>query len=92
MKIHLLAVAVVVCAGIWRGLAPWGWAAVCICFGLVLGAELCNTAVERLCDIVQPERDERVGRVKDIAAGAVLVCAMVSAAVAVVVFWAGGTV
>lgn len=36
--------------------------------GLLLAGELFNTAVEQLCDIVEPGHDERVGAVKDVAA------------------------
>ncbi len=44
-----------------------------------------NTAIERLADAVHPGRDERIRVVKDIAAGAVLIAAMVSVVVAVLV-------
>ena len=40
---------------------------------LVLAAELLNTAIEELCDYVQPERAPQIGATKDIAA-AVSVC------------------
>lgn len=40
----------------------------------LLAAELLNTAVEELCDFVQPRFDERIGRIKDIAAAAVMIC------------------
>ena len=38
----------------------------------VLAAELTNSAIERVCNIVQPERDERIRDIKDIASGTVL--------------------
>ncbi|MBB6370459.1 diacylglycerol kinase family protein [Chryseobacterium shigense] len=38
----------------------------------VLGAEIFNTAIEKICDIVQPEFDKRIGFIKDISAAAVL--------------------
>lgn len=39
---------------------------------LILGAEAFNTAIEKLCDVVQPEFDQRIGIIKDISAAAVL--------------------
>lgn len=39
---------------------------------LVLGAEMLNTVIEETLDIVQPNHDPRVGKAKDIMAGAVL--------------------
>jgi len=41
---------------------------------LVLAAELFNTAIEELCDYVQPERAPQIGAAKDIAAAAVSLC------------------
>jgi diacylglycerol kinase (ATP) len=41
--------------------------------GLVIMAELLNTSIEGICDYIQPEVDERIGHIKDVAAAAVLV-------------------
>ncbi|WP_411868452.1 diacylglycerol kinase [Vulcanococcus limneticus] len=41
---------------------------------LVLAAELLNTAIEELCDYVQPERAPQIGATKDIAAAGVSLC------------------
>ena len=46
-----------------------------------------NTALERLCDKVCPEKDDLIKKCKDIAAGAVLVSAIFAAAIGVVLFW-----
>ena len=35
---------------------------------LVVWAEMINSCIERLCDMVQPEKDERIRKIKDIAA------------------------
>jgi diacylglycerol kinase len=45
-------------------------ALVLVVSALMLAAELFNTAVEALCDIIQPDEDTRVGLIKDIAAAA----------------------
>ncbi|SEM94990.1 diacylglycerol kinase (ATP) [Chryseobacterium taichungense] len=50
---------------------------VIVCFG-VLAAEIFNTAIEKICDIIRPEFDTRIGFIKDIAAGAVLLMAALS--------------
>jgi len=57
-----------------------------LCFGMVLAAELTNSAVELLCDVYTAEYDERIRNVKDIAAGAVLVSAIAAATVGLTVF------
>jgi undecaprenol kinase len=63
------------------------WALVLLCIGAVTGAELLNTAVEKLCDRLHPGQDRQIGLVKDMAAGAVLMFAIVSAAVGSVIFF-----
>ena len=75
-----------VVAGLALDIRPLEWVAVLLCMGLVIGAELFNTAIERLVDLVSPQWHPVAGRVKDIAAGAVLVCAVVSVAVGLIVF------
>lgn len=49
-----------------------------LCIGLVIVAELLNTCIEKLCDVVSPGKDVRIKEIKDIAAGAVLFAAIVS--------------
>ncbi|MDA6987305.1 diacylglycerol kinase family protein, partial [Escherichia coli] len=62
------------------------WTVVVLCFGVVIAAELFNTAIERLVDLVSPERHPVAGQVKDIAAGAVLVCAVAAAIIGLIIF------
>lgn len=53
----------------------------------VLSAEIFNTAIEKICDIIQPDFDERIGFIKDIAAGAVVLIVIASIFIAVFVYW-----
>ncbi|MCS3869034.1 diacylglycerol kinase (ATP) [Chryseobacterium ginsenosidimutans] len=57
-----------------------------VSFG-VLSAEIFNTAIEKICDIIQPEFDKRIGFIKDIAAGAVILMAILSVVVGILVYW-----
>ncbi len=57
-----------------------------LCFGLVMGAELVNTAIEKLCDAVTEEKNEKIRIAKDAAAGAVLVSAIIAATVGLMTF------
>jgi diacylglycerol kinase len=47
---------------------------------------LFNTAIEKLADEVDPKWNERIGQVKDYAAGAVLVSALMAIIVGALVF------
>jgi diacylglycerol kinase len=53
---------------------------------LVLAAELFNTVVEALVDLVTEEYDERARIAKDVAAGAVLLCALFAVVIGCLVY------
>ncbi|MCI6844019.1 MAG: diacylglycerol kinase family protein [Coriobacteriaceae bacterium] len=72
--------------GIAVGLDPLSWAIVLVCCGAVISAELLNTAIETVVDLVSPEFHPLAGRAKDIAAAAVWVLAVLVAVVGVIVF------
>lgn len=52
----------------------------------VLSAEIFNTAIEKICDIIQPNFDKRIGFIKDISAGAVVLVAAVSIIIGILVY------
>ena len=54
-----------------------------ICISLVLSLELMNTAIETLCDYINPSMNDEIKMVKDISAGSVLLAAMFSFLVAI---------
>jgi len=92
LRSHALAAAAV--AGtLWvTGAAPLWWTLGALSIGLVVVAELVNTAVETLADHLHPERHPQIKAVKDVAAAAVLVASTVALAVAlafVVAHWPG---
>ena len=84
--IHCFAAVSVIVAGFLTGLSRTEWIAVVFAIGLVLSTEALNTAVERLSDVVQPDLDERIRRVKDLSAGAVLICAIAAAVAGLIIF------
>lgn len=84
--LHATAAILVIVAGLLFRISETEWMAVFLCIGLVIGAEAFNSAIERLSDMVQPERDERIKTIKDLSAGAVLACAVAAAAVGIIVF------
>lgn len=71
-------------AGIFFKLNTIEWMFQILAIGMVLGAEGINTAVEKLCDFVHPDHHNRIGFIKDVAAGAVFFVA--SAAVVIGLF------
>lgn len=86
-RLHLLATLLVIGAGSLVGLRRWEWVAILLCIGLVWLAEALNTALEFLADEVSLEQRERIGKSKDVAAGGVLITAIVAITIAAMVFW-----
>ena len=85
-QVHLLAAIVVITAGFLLGLNRYEWLGICVAIGMVWSAEAFNTAIEKLTDMVSPERHPQAGLVKDLAAGGVLICAIVAVIIALLVF------
>jgi diacylglycerol kinase len=85
-RVHLLATVGVGAAGIGFGLSAGEWLAVLGLAVVVWVAEMVNSAVERLVDLVSPQPHPLAGQAKDIAAGAVLVAAIGAAIGGVIIF------
>ena len=60
------------------------WAIILMMIALVLFAELVNTAIEGLCDFVEPEHNEAIAKIKDVAAGAVFILSACSILVGII--------
>jgi len=86
MRIHVAMAALVVVFGFLLNISRTEWIACISLFGLVIGAELGNTALETAVDICSPQHDPRAKRVKDIAAAAVLAVALAAAVVGLLIF------
>lgn len=86
LSFHLIATVCVVIAGFAFGITCTEWLCIILCIGIVIAAELFNSAIERLVDFVSPQRHPLAGQIKDIAAGAVLVCALTAMVVGLVIF------
>jgi diacylglycerol kinase (ATP) len=86
MRLHFVATLLVAGLGLWLRLAGWEWCAVIGAFALVWTAEIFNTAIEALVDLLSPERRPLAGTVKDLAAGAVLAAALGAVAIGAVIF------
>jgi diacylglycerol kinase len=62
------------------------WIVVIICFGLVLGGEALNSALETIVDLASPDYHALAGKAKDCAAGAVLLFALASFVIGCIIF------
>lgn len=84
--LHLIATLGVIAAGFALKVSANDWRWLIAAIALVWLAEAINTAFEHLCDVVSPEFHPAVKRAKDIAAAAVLVCAIAAALIGAITF------
>ena len=87
MRIHLTAAVYVLFFAPFLGVSRAEYAVLILTVALVIGAEGFNSAIEMLCDYAQKSYNPYIGKTKDIAAGAVLVCAVFAAIIGFVVLW-----
>ncbi|WEK19751.1 MAG: diacylglycerol kinase family protein [Candidatus Pedobacter colombiensis] len=85
-KIHVFALVVVSIAGWWFKLSVSEWLWIIAASGLVLMAELFNTAIEVLVDLVSPEIHPKAKIIKDAAAAAVLMIAIAAVIIGLIIF------
>ena len=86
IKIHCAIIILVTILGFLFRIASSEWLAIIVCIGLVISSELINTSIENLSDVVTLSKNEQIRKIKDIAAGAVLVTAIISVLVGIIVF------
>jgi diacylglycerol kinase len=86
MKVHMAVGVLVICAGFFYSITISDWCIVLICIAVVIGFEMMNTALENLVDLVSLERTPLAGKIKDIAAGGVLIVSLGSAVIGILVF------
>jgi diacylglycerol kinase len=84
--IHLAVTGIVLLAGYFFRVSAAEWCILLICIGFVLSAEAVNTALERLCDTLHPEKSEGIRYTKDVAAAAVLIASSVAVLVGLIIF------
>ncbi|ASZ10026.1 diacylglycerol kinase family protein [Chitinophaga pendula] len=85
-RLHAIATVAVIAAGCWCKLPAKDWINILIVIGLVWTTEMFNTVVEKIMDHLSPDYHPKVKWIKDVAAGAVLVAAIIAAAVGAIIF------
>ena len=90
MRIHCAMTVVVVACSVVLGLTALEKALLFILCGLVITAELFNTAIENAVDISAPTFNMFAKKAKDSSAAAVLIISIIAAAVGIIIFWPYG--
>ncbi len=85
-RVHLLLAALAVGMAAWLRLSRQEWALLVLVIGFVLEAEIFNTAAEVLVDLASPRYHPLAKQVKDMAAGAVLLAALIALLIGLCLF------
>ncbi|WP_426065219.1 diacylglycerol kinase family protein [Flavobacterium sp. DSP2-3-1] len=73
-------------AGFYFGISKTEWLFQTLAIGLVMSIEGLNTAVEKIADFIHPNYHERIGFIKDIAAGAVFFAALTAIVIGLIIY------
>ena len=84
--IHLFATILVLLLGVYFQINTTEWVLVIIAIAMVLAAELINSAIEMVIDLISPDYHTKAGKAKDMAARAVLVCAIAATCIGIIIF------
>ena len=85
-KIQLAVAGFTLLAGFYLQLSAVEWILILFCIGLVIGLEMMNTALERLCNHVHSDYHHTIKIIKDVAAGAVLFASIISVITGLIIF------
>jgi len=87
MRIHFVIALYVLYFSTYYEFSKIEYAVILILFAVVFGAEMINTAIEEFVDLESPGFSLKAKAAKDIAAGAVLVCAVFAVIIGIMLFW-----
>jgi len=86
IKVQLMVAAITIGAGFYFSITQIEWCIILLTIALVICLEMVNTAIEDLVDLVTSEWKPHAGKVKDMAAGAVLAASVIAVIVGVLIF------
>ncbi|MEH6904325.1 diacylglycerol kinase family protein [Neobacillus drentensis] len=87
MKSHLFCSIIVLLVSYYFSITKMEWIFILFAIGGMFALELVNTAIERVVDLVTAEYHPLAKQAKDMAAGAVLIYAVLSIAIGIFIFF-----
>lgn len=73
-------------AGFYFKINTTEWLFQVLAIGLIMSVEGLNTAIEKIADFIHPDYHERIGFIKDIAAGAVFFSAITAIIIGLIIY------
>ncbi|MBT8394456.1 MAG: diacylglycerol kinase family protein [Bacteroidia bacterium] len=87
IQIQFVIAVLVTIAGLYFNISSVEWIMQILAIGLVMGLEGINTALEKLADFTHPHQNDKIGFIKDIAAGAVFFGAIAAILVGIIIYY-----
>jgi diacylglycerol kinase (ATP) len=85
--VQLFFAAAVTALGFYFDISKQDWISQSLTIAIVLCAEGLNSAIEQICDFVHPDHHSKIGKIKDVAAGAVTFTAIISLVVFLLIYY-----
>ncbi len=85
-RIHLIATFFTILLSIGFNISGYEWALILFAIGLVFCLEIINTIIENLADIISPDKNEKIKKIKDMSAAAVLLAAFIALVIGIIIF------
>lgn len=86
IKVQVFIALLMTAAGFYFEISSMEWTIQILAIALVLGIEGMNTAIEKLADFVQPNFDPKIGLIKDISAGAVMMVSIAACIIGLIIY------
>ncbi|NAY90801.1 diacylglycerol kinase family protein [Muricauda sp. JGD-17] len=86
IKIQFVIALLMTAVGFYFDISAMEWVMQLFAIGLVMGTEGVNTAIEKLSDYVQPNKDPKIGFLKDISAGAVMIVSIIASIIGLIIY------
>ena len=87
IKIQFVIAILMTIAGFYFKISSTEWTMQILAIGLVMSIEGLNTAIEAIADFMHPERHEKIGFLKDVAAGAVFIASIAAVIIGCIIYY-----
>ncbi|MET6990782.1 diacylglycerol kinase [Sediminicola arcticus] len=86
IKVQIFIGLLMTAAGFYFEISNTEWILQIFAIAMVLGVEGLNTAIEKLADFVQPKYDVKIGFIKDVSAGAVMLVSIAASIIGLIIY------
>ncbi|GAA3627439.1 diacylglycerol kinase [Flavivirga jejuensis] len=86
IKIQFVIALTLTFSGFYYEISQTEWVIQLLCIGMVMSIEGVNTAIEAIADFIHPEHHNKIGLIKDIAAGAVFIASIFAIIIGFIIY------